>query len=53
MLKPKMHFEQIPIETVRKIMERQIEEEKTAVLRSAADRKKLEDNAEPPIAVIH
>jgi hypothetical protein len=53
MLKPKMHFEQIPIETVRKIMERQIEEEKAAVLRSAAHRKKLEENTEQPIAVIH
>jgi hypothetical protein len=49
MLKPKMHFEQVPIETVRKIMERQIDEEKAAVLRLAADRKTREENADEPI----
>jgi len=52
MFKPKMHFEQIPIETVRKIMERQIEEEKAALLRLAADGRKLEGNSEEANRVI-
>jgi hypothetical protein len=51
MLKPKMHFEQVPIEMVRKIMERQIEEEKAAVLRLVADRKTPAENAEEPTVI--
>jgi|HubBroStandDraft_6_1064221.scaffolds.fasta_scaffold180266_3 hypothetical protein len=52
MLKPHMHFEQVPIETVRKIMERQIEEEKAAVLRLVADRKTPQENTDEPISVM-
>jgi hypothetical protein len=51
MLKRRMHFEQVPIEMVRKIMERQIEEEKAAVLRLVADRKTPEENAEEPTVI--
>jgi hypothetical protein len=51
MLKRKMHFDQIPIETVRKIMERQIAEERAAVLRLAVDRRMDSENNEEPVTV--
>jgi|HubBroStandDraft_2_1064218.scaffolds.fasta_scaffold357472_3 exonuclease VII small subunit len=52
MLKPKMHFEQVPLETVRKILERPIEQEKAAVLRLAGGEKKLEQNVEETVTVV-
>jgi hypothetical protein len=52
MLKPKMHFEQVSLETVTKIMERQIEQEKAAALRLADGRKEPEENTEETIKVV-
>jgi hypothetical protein len=51
MLKPKMHFEQVPIETVRKIVERQIAREKMTALPVAAGKEEPEEHAEKAITV--
>jgi len=48
MLKPKVHFEQVPLETVRKLMVRQLEQEKAGVLPETDGKKKLQENTEEP-----
>jgi hypothetical protein len=51
MRKPKIHFEQVPIATVRKIVERQIEWEKMAALPVAAGKEDPEEHAEEATTV--
>jgi hypothetical protein len=43
MLNPKTHFEQVPLETVRKLMEEQSRQETAAVQAQAAQKIVLED----------
>jgi hypothetical protein len=42
MVKPRTHFEQVPLEVVRKIVEEKAEREQTAERRRAIKTKKLE-----------
>ena len=48
MPKPKVHFEQVPLETVKKLMDRQLEQEKAGVLPQTDGKKKLQENTEEP-----
>ena len=43
MLKPKTHFEQVPLETVRKMVEQQIRRETTTEQDQGTMQRKLED----------
>jgi hypothetical protein len=43
MRKPKTHFEQVPVEIVRKIVEQKLEQEKISRASAPADEKGLED----------
>jgi hypothetical protein len=44
MIKRKTHFEQVPLEIVKKIVEQQTEQEDIAVLPTTARKKKLKTN---------
>jgi len=43
MLEPRTHFEQVPLEIVRKIVEEQIQREKTAKQNQSTNKKTLEE----------